>query len=250
MKKRADVLLVDQGLSDSRALAQRLILAGEVRIGPDHVVRKPGQLLPEETELSVAVNFPYVSRGALKLLAAIEAFSPPLQGAVALDLGASTGGFSDVMLQHGASRVYAVDVGYGQLHDKVRNDPRVICLERTNARYLTGEEVPEEVDILTADVSFISLRKVLPAAARLLKRNGWALLLVKPQFEAERGEVGRGGVIRDPAVRQRCVDEISAFAQQTLGWTHHGTVPSPVKGPKGNQEFIVVFTATDCSGGQ
>jgi len=180
-------------------------------------------------------------------LAGIEAFSPPLQSAVALDLGASTGGFTDVMLQHGASRVYAVDVGYGQLHAKIRNDPRVVCLERTNARYLTAEQVPEQADILTADVSFISLRKVLPAAARLLKPGGWALLLVKPQFEAKRAEVGKGGVVRDPAVRQRCIDEVSTFAQRTLGWIHHGTVPSPIKGPKGNQEFIVAFTAEACA---
>ncbi|MBT3374313.1 MAG: TlyA family RNA methyltransferase [Lentisphaerae bacterium] len=243
LKKRADVLLVAQGLCDSRSLAQRLILAGEVRIGQDHVVRKPGQLFPEETTLRVTKPFPYVSRGALKLLAGIEAFSPPLSGRVALDLGASTGGFSDVMLQNDVSRVYAVDVGYGQLHAKIRNDPRVVCLERVNARYLTAEQIPENIDILTADVSFISLRKVLPAAAVLLAPDAWILVLVKPQFEAGRHEVGKGGVIRDPAVRQRCVEEICTFARESLGWFHHGTVASPVKGPKGNQEFIVAFTA-------
>ncbi|MBT3285936.1 MAG: TlyA family RNA methyltransferase [Victivallales bacterium] len=242
MKKlRADLLLVELGLAESRAIAQRLIMAGEVRLGPDDLVRKPGQMLPEDAPVSVPDTDRYVSRGAHKLLCGIEEFSPELEGVVALDVGASTGGFTDVLLRHGAAKVYAVDVGYGQLHLRLRQDPRVVCLERTNARALGPELIPDPIDVLVGDVSFISLRKVLPPCAPLLRPEAWVLVLVKPQFEAGRSEVGKGGVIRDPAVRQRCVDEIRDFGAHSLGWTPQGVVPSPIKGPKGNQEFILVF---------
>ncbi|MCK5804466.1 MAG: TlyA family RNA methyltransferase [Lentisphaeria bacterium] len=242
MKKiRADILVTERGLCSSRSEAQRLILAGEVRTGPDSVVRKAGQLLAPDVELFVMRRREYVSRGAHKLLAAIEAFQPPLEGVVALDLGASTGGFTEVLLKHGARRVYAVDVGYGQLHYRLRRDERVICLERTNARYLTPELVPETIEVLTGDVSFISLTKVLPPCVPLLAPDAWVMVLVKPQFEAGREEVGKGGVVRDLAVRKRCVDTIVGFAESTLGWRGVGVVPSPIKGPKGNQEFVAVF---------
>lgn len=237
------MLLVRQGLCESRTQAQRCILAGQVRAGPDHVVQKPGDLYPPETLFTLTQASPYVSRGALKLLAALEAFQPVLQDVVALDIGASTGGFTDLLLQRGARRVYAVDVGSGQLHPRLRSDSRVACLEGVNARYLDPALVPEPVDVLVADVSFISLRLALPAPARCLRPGGWAFVLVKPQFEAGRAEVGRGGVVRDPAVQQRCVAEIQAFAESALGWERVGVVPSPIRGPAGNQEYVAAFRA-------
>jgi len=241
MRKRADVLLVELGLCPSRSQAQRLIMAGQVRTGADAVVRKPGQLLPEDADIGVVKPCPYVSRGGLKLEAALSAFEPQLDGAAALDLGASTGGFTDALLQRGARRVYAVDVGYGQLHYRLRRHPGVVCLEKTNARDLSAELVPEPIDVLTADVSFISLRKVLPACTALLKPESWAFLLVKPQFEAGREEVGKGGVVRDEAVRRRCVREICEFALREFGWREMGVVPSPIRGPAGNQEYVAVL---------
>ncbi len=240
-KQRADLLLVAQGLCKSRALAQKLILAGQVRIGTDHLVAKSSELLDPETELSLIAPYPYVSRGAEKLLAGLRAFPVELAGIVALDIGASTGGFTDVLLQAGAARVYAVDVGYGQLHDRLRRDPRVICRERLNARHLGPEQIPEPVDLLVGDLSFISLTKVLPACAPLLKPGAHAYLLVKPQFECRREEVGKGGVVRDPQVRERCVRTIVDFARTTLGWQALGTVDSPIAGPKGNLETIAAF---------
>jgi 23S rRNA (cytidine1920-2'-O)/16S rRNA (cytidine1409-2'-O)-methyltransferase len=242
-KVRADQLAVEQGLCESRALAQRLIMAGQIRTGPDAVVRKPGQLLSLETILLLDQGRQYVSRGAFKLLAALEHFQPDLKDAVALDLGASTGGFTEVLLERGAQKVYAVDVGYGQLHSRLRNDSRVMSLERTNARDLTPAIIPEPLDVLTGDVSFISLTKVLPPCAPLLKAGAWVFVLVKPQFEAERHEIGSGGVVRDEAVRRRCVEQVQRFATDELGWTVCGDVPSPIKGPKGNQEYVAVFRA-------
>jgi 23S rRNA (cytidine1920-2'-O)/16S rRNA (cytidine1409-2'-O)-methyltransferase len=244
-KLRADMLLVELGLAESRSVAQRLIMAGEVRLGPDDLVRKPGQMLPEDAPVSVTDTERYVSRGAHKLLRAIQEFGPDLNGAVALDIGASTGGFTDVLLRCGAAKVYAVDVGYGQLHLRLRGDPRVLCLERTNARDLNTEIIPDPIDVLVGDVSFISLRKVLPPCAPFLRPGAWVLVLVKPQFEAGRDEVARGGVVRDPQVRQRCVNEIRDFGVRELGWIPQGVVPSPIKGPKGNQEFILAFRTPD-----
>lgn len=242
MAPRADVLLVEQGVCDSRAQAQRLIMAGKVRLGPDRVVRKASETLADDSELSVDQPCPYVSRGAYKLIPALDRFLPTLPPeAVVLDVGASTGGFTDLLLQRGAARSYAVDVGHGQLHYRLRKDERVVVLEKVNARSLSQREIPETADILVADVSFISLRKILPACAPLLKPGGHAFTLVKPQFEAQRREVDRGGVVRDAAVRDRCVDEISRFAEHEIGWTCLGTEPSPISGPKGNRETIAVF---------
>jgi 23S rRNA (cytidine1920-2'-O)/16S rRNA (cytidine1409-2'-O)-methyltransferase len=243
MKLRADLLLVQQGLAESRTQAQKLILAGLVRAGADHLIASASDLVDEQVPLQVAAPLAYVSRGAEKLLPALDRYLPSLAGLVALDLGASTGGFTDLMLQRGAVRVYAIDVGHGQLHWKLRQDPRVICHEKVNARYLTREQVPEPVDVLTADLSFISLTKVLPAAAPLLRPGGWAFTLVKPQFEAQRHEIDKGGVVRDDAIRQRVVAEIVAFATTALGWQPQGVLPSPLLGPKGNQEFVAVFRA-------
>jgi 23S rRNA (cytidine1920-2'-O)/16S rRNA (cytidine1409-2'-O)-methyltransferase len=242
-KQRADQLLVDRGLAASRSEAQRLIMAGRVLLDRDAPVRKAGQTLADDTPLSVIPAEDYVSRGAYKLLAALEAFQPDLDGAVALDVGASTGGFTDVLLQRGARRVYAVDVGFGQLHYRLRQDPRVVCLERVNARTLSTELVPEPIDVLTVDVSFISLTKVLPPCKPLVRAGAWAFTLVKPQFESERQDVGKGGVVRDEAVRQRCVEKVCAFAAAELGWVALGVVPSPIAGPKGNRELMAVFRA-------
>ncbi|NMA42846.1 MAG: TlyA family RNA methyltransferase [Oligosphaeraceae bacterium] len=238
---RADQLTVEQGLCESRSQAQRLIMAGKLRLGNDQIVQKPGQLLPEDSELSLDEGRRYVSRAAFKLLAALDKIQPDLQGLCALDLGASTGGFSEVLLEQGVRRVYAVDVGYGQLHDKLRRDPRVRVMERINARDLNAELIPEPIGVLTADVSFISLTKVLPPCKNLLTAAAWVFVLVKPQFEAGRHQVGTGGVVRDPVVQQECVDKIMRFAEQELGWRSLDVTPSPIKGPKGNQEYIVAF---------
>lgn len=238
---RADQLMVELQLCESRAQAQRLIMAGEVRSGPDQLVQKPGQLLPAECSLFLANEQKYVSRGAFKLLAALEKFHPDLTGKVALDIGASTGGFTEVLLDQGVNKVYAVDVGYGQLHDKLRKNAKVISLERTNARSLNSTLISEAIGVLTGDVSFISLTKVLPPCAPLLEDKAWIFVLVKPQFEAGRDEVGSGGVVRDEAVRLRCVQQIQDFAMYELGWSCLGVVPSPIKGPKGNQEYLAVF---------
>lgn len=204
-------------------------------------VTKPGKLLPEDVALVVTEAHPYVSRAAAKLLAALQACSPELEDAVALDIGASTGGFTEVLLRHGARRVYAVDVGHGQLDEGLRSDDRVVCIEKTNARHLDASVIPERVDVITADVSFISLRHILPAAAPLAKPNAWVFALVKPQFEAGRHAVGRDGVVRDRAVCERCVAEVASFAERELGCSAVAVVPSPIPGPKGNLEFMLVL---------
>jgi 23S rRNA (cytidine1920-2'-O)/16S rRNA (cytidine1409-2'-O)-methyltransferase len=231
VKKRADVLLVEQGLAESRAQAQALVLAGLV---PG--VAKPGQQLDEATALEVERRPQYVSRGGDKLANALDALELDVRGRDALDVGASTGGFTDVLLQRGAARVIALDVGYGQLHPRLRADPRVTVLERTNARVVT--ELPFAPDLIVCDVSFISVRTALPPLLRLA-RPGWeAVVLVKPQFEAGRADVGKGGVVRDPEVRRRVVREI---AEAALGWQARtvAAVDSGVPGPKGNREVFL-----------
>ena len=235
MKVRADVLLHQRGLAESRAKAQALILAGSVVAG-EHRVEKPGQMLDEKVELRLKEQLKYVSRGGLKLEHALDRFQLPVTGRVCVDLGASTGGFTDVLLQRGALKVYAVDVGRGQLHEKLRADPRVIMQERVNAREL---RLPEPCAAAVADLSFISLRLVLPAlAAALRPADAWACVLVKPQFEAGRAEVGKGGVVRDPLVHERVVREIAEELER-LEFEIVGSVPSPVLGPAGNREFLL-----------
>ena len=233
MKKRLDVLLVERGLAESRTQAQALVLAGLVP-GFD----KPGHQVDEDAELSIEAPPRYVSRGGEKLAHALAQVEIELDGRDAIDLGASTGGFTDALLQHGAGRVIAVDVGYGQLHPKLRNDPRVVVLERTNARELA--ELPFPPDLLVCDVSFISVRLVLPPTLRLLE-DGWdALVLVKPQFEAGRSEVGKGGVVRDPEIHRHV---LRSTIEAALGWeaTAIAVVDSGLPGPKGNREFFVHF---------
>jgi 23S rRNA (cytidine1920-2'-O)/16S rRNA (cytidine1409-2'-O)-methyltransferase len=235
VKVRADVLLHQRGLAESRAKAQALILAGSVVAG-DHRVEKPGQLLDPAVELRVKEQLKYVSRGGLKLEHALDHFGLSPRDRVCVDLGASTGGFTDVLLQRGAVRVHAVDVGRGQLHEKLRADPRVVVHERANAREL---RLDEECGAAVADLSFISLKLVLPAlAAALRARDAWCAVLVKPQFEAGRAEVGKGGVVRDAAIHERVVREIGEELRR-LGFELLGSTPSPLLGPAGNREFIV-----------
>ena len=231
MKKRLDVLLVERGLAESRAQAQALVLAGLVP-GYD----KPGHQVPDDAELAVTERSRFVSRGGEKLANALEHLQLELDQRDAIDVGASTGGFTDYLLQHGVGRVIAVDVGYGQLHPKLRDDPRVTVLERTNARELT--ELPFRPDLLVADVSFISIRIALPPVLRLLAPGWDAVVLVKPQFEAGKDEVGKGGVVRDPEIHRRVLREV---VEAALGWdaTTVGVVDSRLPGPKGNREFFV-----------
>ena len=239
-KKRADELLIEQGLVASAAEAKNLILLGLVRSRADHVVRKTTETYPADSEMSVDRPSPYVSRGAYKLKNALDEFTPDLTGQVGLDIGASTGGFTDLMLQTGARKVYAVDVGTNQLHYRLRSDERVVSLENTNARLLTTELIPEAIDLITSDVSFISVTKVLPAGAQFLKPGGLAFILVKPQFEVAKADVG-DGVIRDEPLRQASLKRVCDFAKEELGWTSLYKKDSPLAGPKGNREFLVVF---------
>ena len=237
-KVRADQLVVDRGLAGSRAKAQALILAGLVFSG-ERKIDKAGQALPAEAPLEVrGKEHPWVSRGGIKLAHALDHFGWDVSGAVALDVGSSTGGFTDVLLQRGAAKVFAIDVGTNQLAWKLREDPRVIVHEQTNARYLTTELITEPVDILVCDASFISLAKVLDKAVELVRPGGRLVALVKPQFEAERGEIGKGGVVRDPAVHERVGAAVAAWIA-SRGWTVEGLVASPITGPEGNVEFLL-----------
>ena len=235
-KLRLDQLLVGRGLFPSREQARRAILAGEISIAT-RVADKPSELLDEQTAVAVKPARKYVGRGALKLESAIEHFHIDLRGKIALDIGASTGGFTDCMLQRGAEKIYAVDVGYGQLDWKLRNDPRVIVLEKTNARFLKHDQVQELVDICAIDVSFISLTLILLNAFDLLKPDGVILALIKPQFELQRSEVGKGGIVRDPLLHQKAQDKIVAFVND-LRHVIAGIAPAAIKGADGNQEFF------------
>ncbi|HEY0148887.1 MAG TPA: TlyA family RNA methyltransferase [Allosphingosinicella sp.] len=237
-KQRADQLLVDRGLAESRAKAQALIMAGLVFSG-ERKIEKAAQPLAEEAPLEVrGREHPWVSRGGVKLAHALDHFGWAVAGAVALDVGASTGGFTDVLLQRGAARVFAIDVGTNQLAWKLRQDPRVIVHEQTNARYLTEEVVTEPVDIIVCDASFISLAKVLDTALGFARSGAGLIVLVKPQFEAERAEIGKGGVVRDPGVHAR-VCEAAAEWVRSRGWSIEGVTQSPITGPEGNVEFLL-----------
>jgi 23S rRNA (cytidine1920-2'-O)/16S rRNA (cytidine1409-2'-O)-methyltransferase len=239
-KTRADVALVERGLVESRAKAQALIMAGKVFAG-ERKLAKAGESIAEDQALEVrGQDHPWVSRGGLKLAHALEAFGLDPTGLTCLDVGASTGGFTDVLLQHGAARVYAVDVGHGQLAWKLRNDPRVVVLERTNARTLTAEQVPEPVDLLVCDASFIGLEVLLPAPLALTAPGAVMAVLIKPQFEVGKERVGKGGVVRDPALHQEVCRRIEAWVAAQPGWTVEGVVESPITGPEGNKEFLLV----------
>ena len=238
-KIRLDQLLVDRGLADSRTKAQALVMAGLV-FGTDRRFDKPGAQIAADTEISVkGKDHPWVSRGGQKLAKGIDHFRIDPTGLTCLDLGASTGGFTDVLLAGGAAKVYAIDVGQGQLDWKLRTDDRVVVLEKTNARHLTAEQVPDPIDLIVCDVSFIGLEKVLPPAMALAKPGARLVALIKPQFQAGPGQVGKGGVVRDPAVHQAVCDEVEAFVANDCGWTVLGITPSPIKGPEGNIEFLI-----------
>jgi 23S rRNA (cytidine1920-2'-O)/16S rRNA (cytidine1409-2'-O)-methyltransferase len=236
-KLRLDQLLVEKGLFPSREQARRAVMAGEVKVGT-RIATKPSEFLEEEATISIKPTRKYVGRGALKLEGALDYFKVDVRGKTALDIGASTGGFTDCMLQRGAQRVYAVDVGHGQLNWKLRNDPRVIVLEKVNARSLSRTHVPELVDLCVIDVSFISLTLILPNAFHLITPAGVILALIKPQFELQRGDVGRGGIVRDEQLHRKAEDKIVAFAARS-GHVVTGIVPSAIKGADGNQEFFV-----------
>lgn len=237
-KERVDLLLVEAGLAPTRARAQALVLAGQVVV-EDQRVDKPGTRVPVDAALRLKGEpMPYVSRGGLKLEAALRHFALDVRGAVCADIGASTGGFTDCLLQARAARVHALDVGRGQLHDRLRTDPRVVSREGVNARYLTAEDLPESVSVMVVDVSFISLTQVLPAAVPFLAPGGTLVSLVKPQFEAGRDEVGKGGVVRDEVVRAAAVERVRACVIG-LGLTVVGTLDSPVHGPAGNREVLL-----------
>jgi 23S rRNA (cytidine1920-2'-O)/16S rRNA (cytidine1409-2'-O)-methyltransferase len=239
-KTRVDVALVERGLVESRAKAQALIMAGKVFAG-ERKLAKPGEAVADDQPLEVrGQDHPWVSRGGLKLAHALQHFQIDPAGLVCLDIGASTGGFTDVLLQHGAAKVYAVDVGHGQLAWKLRSDPRVVVLERTNARTLTAGQVPEPVDCLVCDASFIGLEVLLPAPLALTAPQAVMAVLVKPQFEVGRERVGKGGVVRDPALHQEVCERIAAWVNAQPGWQVEGIVESPITGPEGNKEFLLV----------
>lgn len=241
-KVRLDQLLVERGLADSRERGRRLILAGEVLIG-DRVADRPGLLVEPGSDIRVKARLPYVSRGGLKLAAALDVFAIPVEGAVCADVGASTGGFTDVLLQRGAARVIAIDVGYGQIDWKLRQDPRVIVLERTNARRLTALPIDPATGrsarpaIVAIDVSFISLKLILPAVASWIAPEGYAIALIKPQFEAGRERVGKGGVVRNPQAHRDVLKSTLDWAGEH-GWIVRGLARSPIAGPAGNVEFL------------
>lgn len=235
--ERADVLLVEKGLCDSREQAKRLILAGEVRIG-DRVVDKPGQKLAEDSALEVREKPKFVGRGGIKLEGALEAFGIDPTGWVCVDVGASTGGFTDCLLQHGAAKVHAVDVGTNQLVWKLRNDPRVVVKEQFNARHMTPEDLGEKVRLAVMDLSFISLTKVLPAVFSVLDEDGSVVCLIKPQFELDREDISKGGIVRDPALHDRAVAKIRRFVVEECRREWRGLIASPITGTDGNQEFL------------
>ena len=236
-KIRLDVLLVERGMQESRQKAQAVIMAGSVFVSGQRV-DKPGTAVPEDAPIEVrGGGLRYVSRGGLKLEKAMQTWPITLMGKTCADIGASTGGFTDCMLQNGAEKVYAVDVGYGQLDWKLRNDPRVVCLERTNARYLSHAEVPDELDFASIDVSFISLKLIFPALYQLLREGGEIACLIKPQFEAGREKVGKKGVVRDPAVHLEVLEHFLEHAKEN-NFTVLGITYSPIRGPEGNIEYL------------
>jgi len=236
-KARADQTLVERGFFDSRERARRAIMAGEVRVGEDLVI-KPAALINIDAAISIAESPQFVSRGALKLSGALDFFEVDVRSKVALDIGASTGGFTDCLLQRAAAKVFALDVGRGQLAWKIRNDPRVVVMEKVNARFLSREQIPQDVDLCVIDVSFISLTLILPRAFELITPDGVILALIKPQFELQRKDVGRGGIVRDPALHEKAQQKIVKFVEEAK-FRVVGVVPSAITGADGNQEFFI-----------
>jgi 23S rRNA (cytidine1920-2'-O)/16S rRNA (cytidine1409-2'-O)-methyltransferase len=236
-KTRADQTLVERGFFESRERAQRAIMAGEVRVG-EELIAKPAAMIDLDAQISIAESPQFVSRGAVKLSGALDFFKIDARNKIALDIGASTGGFTDCLLQRSAAKVFSVDVGRGQLAWKIRNDPRVVVLEKLNARFLSRDQIPELVDLCVIDVSFISLTLILPRAFELITPDGVILALIKPQFELERKDVGRGGIVRDPALHEKAQQKIVKFVEEA-DYRVVGLVPSTITGTDGNQEFFI-----------
>ena len=236
-KIRLDQLIVQRGLAESREKAQRLVMAGQVDVNGIPAT-KPGHVYPIDADIRIAATERFVSRGGEKLEAVFEQFGLNVDGLVCMDIGASTGGFTDCLLQHGAKRVYAIDVGRGQLHWKLRSDPRVVVMEQMNARYLAAADLPEIPSVAVTDVSFISLTMILPPVTLILPSGGFLAALIKPQFEAGREQVGKGGVVWDEEVRQDVVQRICAFCENRLGLEKRGLCESPLRGPAGNVEYV------------
>jgi 23S rRNA (cytidine1920-2'-O)/16S rRNA (cytidine1409-2'-O)-methyltransferase len=239
-KIRLDQLLVQRGTAETRERAKALILAGHVLVDGIQA-DKAGRLVPQSSSVQLKARPPYVSRGGLKLEAALQHFGVDVAGKVMMDVGASTGGFTDCLLQHGASRVIAVDVGYGQLDFGLRQDARVTVLEKTNIRYLKPEDIDALLQGAVIDVSFISLRLVVPPVSKLLQETAFIIALIKPQFEVGKGKVGKGGVVKDPEQHQEVIEDLKGFFE-TLNWAVCGHIPSPILGPKGNREFLIYLT--------
>jgi 23S rRNA (cytidine1920-2'-O)/16S rRNA (cytidine1409-2'-O)-methyltransferase len=237
MKMRLDKVLVEKGYAETRSKALGLIMAGHILVDGKPVT-KAGASIGDAAEISLKPLMPYVSRGALKLEAALDAFEVDVKGMTAIDVGSSTGGFTELMIKRGAEKVYAVDVGHGQLHWRLRTDPRVICLEGINARLLEKDQIPEQCDIATFDVSFISLKLVIPPVMEILKDNAGIIALIKPQFEAGKSLVGKGGIVKDQAVIDGVISDISSFLTD-IPLKVRGVIPSPIKGAKGNQEYLI-----------
>lgn len=236
-KERLDKILLERGIVESRERARALIMEGKVLVN-NIPVTKAGAMVSVDAFIALKEGIPYVSRGGLKLEAALDYFGIMLEGLTAMDIGSSTGGFTDCMLKKGVKKVYCIDVGYGQMAWQLREDPRVVLFEKTNIRYLERERIPDEIDFITIDVSFISLKMILPKAIEFLKAGGQILALIKPQFEVGKGEVGKGGVVRDEGKRMLAVEEIKRFSEE-IGLTVSGIFQSPVKGPKGNIEYFI-----------
>ena len=243
MKIRIDKLLLEKNLAPTRQKAQALIGAGQVLVN-EKLVHKAGAMVDEFAAIEVKESCPYVSRGGYKLEAGLKFFNIIPAGLICLDIGASTGGFTDCLLQHDVAKVYSIDVGYGQLAWELRQDPRVVIMERTNARYLTRDDIAEPIDLAVIDASFISLKLLIPPLLLLFKKKISILALIKPQFEVGRGKVGKGGVVRDQDLHHKVVDEIVAFCE-SLGLTSCGTIPSPILGPKGNKEFLIYLVSPE-----
>ncbi len=243
-KIRADLMLFEKGLTETRTKAQALILAGKVYVGQKRI-NKPGTLLlADESVVVRSRGHKWVGRGGVKLEAALKAFSLNPEDRVIADIGASSGGFTDVILAYGAAKVYAIDVGRGQLHNKLRSHPKVVCLEKTNARYLTRRHIQEPLQAITCDVSFIGIEKVLPAAIRLTDEQAWLVTLVKPQFQLGRGKVAKGGVVRDTKLHEEACDYVAAWLEKEMKWRVLGITPSPIEGAKGNKEFLIAAIKT------
>ncbi len=238
MRKRLDLLLVEKGIVETRAKAQALILSGKVKVS-DKIIDKCGTMIDENSNIIITEEMPFVSRGGIKLDYAINEFNLKIEGKVALDIGASTGGFTDCLLKKGAKKVYAVDVGHNQLDPKLRKDARIILIEKFNARYISKEVIPEKIEIITIDVSFISIKKIFPALKKL-DFSGYIISLIKPQFEAERKYIKKG-IVKDEKVHTGILEDIISYSQ-SLGFNYHGYCKSPIKGAKGNIEYFILLS--------